>query len=204
MPLSFTAIDFETANRSPASACAIGVVRVRDGAIVETQGHLIRPPTGADVFAPFNVHLHGIGPGHVVDAPGWGQLLPDLVEMVGDDVVVAHNARFDMGVAAATSRAVGAPIPPWRFSCSLRMARHTFVLRSYALPSAARAAGFELRHHHDASADAEACAAIVLGVAHAREVDDWPSLEAATRVAIEPLAALPGTRIDRLIRNATF
>ncbi|HBU41902.1 MAG TPA: DNA polymerase III subunit epsilon, partial [Microbacterium sp.] len=38
MSLDFTAIDFETANSSNASACAVGLARVRDGEIVETAG----------------------------------------------------------------------------------------------------------------------------------------------------------------------
>ena len=39
-----TAIDFETANGSPASACAVGLVRIRDGAVVERATWRIRPP----------------------------------------------------------------------------------------------------------------------------------------------------------------
>jgi len=31
MPLNFVAIDFETANGSPASPCAVGLIRVVDG-----------------------------------------------------------------------------------------------------------------------------------------------------------------------------
>jgi DNA polymerase-3 subunit epsilon len=41
--LDFTAIDFETANSSSASACAVGLARVRDGRVVETAGWLIKP-----------------------------------------------------------------------------------------------------------------------------------------------------------------
>lgn len=41
---SFTAIDFETANRLCNSACAVGAVQVRDGRVVERAYELIRPP----------------------------------------------------------------------------------------------------------------------------------------------------------------
>ena len=40
----FVAIDFETADPGADSACAIGVVRVRDGRIAERIARLIRPP----------------------------------------------------------------------------------------------------------------------------------------------------------------
>ena len=38
VPLDFTAIDFETANGSNASACSVGLVKVRDGEIVDRIG----------------------------------------------------------------------------------------------------------------------------------------------------------------------
>ena len=60
VPLDFTAIDFETANSSPASACSVGLVRVRDGRIVATAGWLIRPPAGHDEFQEWNTKIHGI------------------------------------------------------------------------------------------------------------------------------------------------
>jgi len=42
---TFAAIDFETANHDPASACAVGIVIATDGRIVHREHHLIRPPT---------------------------------------------------------------------------------------------------------------------------------------------------------------
>ena len=60
MPLDFTAIDFETANSSNASACAVGLVRVRGGEVVDKTGWLIRPPAGHDAFFELNTRIHGI------------------------------------------------------------------------------------------------------------------------------------------------
>ena len=47
MPLDFTAIDFETANQSSASACSVGLVKVRGGVVVDTASWFIRPPFGS-------------------------------------------------------------------------------------------------------------------------------------------------------------
>jgi DNA polymerase-3 subunit epsilon len=41
--MNFTAIDFETANNSRSSACALGAVKVENGVITERKEWLIRP-----------------------------------------------------------------------------------------------------------------------------------------------------------------
>ncbi|WP_270451933.1 3'-5' exonuclease [Kocuria marina] len=169
MPVSFTAIDFETANRSPASACALGVVRVRDGQVVDTQYSLIRPPLGHDGFEPGNVRIHGIRPADVAHAPTFDLLWDWMCENISpedpDSVLVAHNAVFDTGVIKAANRACGGTARTWDYACTLRLARAAYTLRSYALPSASRAAGAEVVEHHNALSDSLACAGIVLDLA---------------------------------------
>ncbi|MES1169311.1 MAG: exonuclease domain-containing protein, partial [Leifsonia sp.] len=98
MPLDFTAIDFETANGSAASACSVGLVKVRDGQVVDKIGWFIQPPSGHDHFVEWNTRIHGITADMVIDAPTWADQLADLRAYVDDDVLVAHNAGFDMGV----------------------------------------------------------------------------------------------------------
>ena len=187
MPLDFAAIDFETAGPSAASACSVGVAVVEDGTVVERVGWLIRPPAGHDVFSEWNVRIHGITPDRVVDAAGWAEQMDDLLAALGDRPVVAHNARFDMGVIKAACFASGVRTPPIEYFCSLRIARRTYALTSYRLPVAAMAAGFEDFSHHDALADAEACAAIVV---HAAKRHD-------TAEIIDLLTAV-GDRLTRL------
>jgi DNA polymerase-3 subunit epsilon len=185
--LDFTAIDFETANSSAASACSVGLVKVRGGKVVDRAGWFIRPPLGHDHFQEWNVRIHGIQPQDVADAAGWVEQLADLVEFAEDDHLVAHNAGFDMGVIRAACAATLVACPEYSYLCSLQVARRTYNLESYRLPVAAMAAGFEGFHHHDALADAEACAAIVIHAAKRHE--------AAT---IADLAALTGARLGRI------
>lgn len=165
VPLDFTAIDFETANGSPASACSVGLVKVRDGQVVDRMGWYIQPPFGHDHFVDWNIRIHGITPDMVLDAPGWVEQLADLVSYAEDDILVAHNAGFDMGVIKAACLATGVTVPQYRYMCSLQLARKTYHLDSYRLPSVAMAAGFEDFAHHDAVADSEACAAIMIHAA---------------------------------------
>ncbi len=180
VPLDFVAVDFETAGPSAASACSVGVVVVQEGRVVERAGWLIRPPVGHDVFTEWNVRIHGITPDRVVGALGWADQMEDLLAALGDRPVVAHNARFDMGVIRAACSASGVLTPPLDYFCSLRIARRTYALTSYRLPVAATAAGFADFPHHDAVADAEACAAIVVHAAARHGAADLAGLLEAT------------------------
>lgn len=189
--MDFTAIDFETANSSGASACSVGLVKVRDGRVVDRVHWYIRPPFPHDEFSEWNVRIHGITPAMVADAPGWGTRVAGLREFARDDVLVAHNAGFDMGVIVKSSVALGIAVPDYRSLCSLQVARRTYHLDSYRLPVAAMAAGFEDFSHHDALADAEACAAIIVHAAARHEARDIEQLAHVTRVrfgAIGPVA----------------
>ena len=197
MPLDFTAIDFETANSSRASACSVGLVRVRAGQVVAAEGWLIKPPPGHDEFLEWNTKIHGIRVEDVATAPTWADQFDRLADFAADDVLVAHNAGFDLSVLRVASEVTGFDAPPYRSLCSLQVARKTYRLDSYKLPIAAAAAGFAEFSHHDALADARASAAIVVDAARlagARDVDalatalglrvtDAPALEAQRAVA---------------------
>ena len=187
MPLDFTAIDFETANSSSASACSVGLVKVRDGRIVDRVGWLIKPPLGHDAFTEWNTRIHGITASDVMGAMLWAEQLPELVAFAEGDHLVAHNAGFDMGVIAAACAASLIETPSFSYLCSLQVARKTYHLDSYRLPVAAMAAGFEDFEHHNALADAEACAAIIVHAAKRHEASD-----------IAALATITGSRIGAI------
>lgn len=187
MPLDFTAIDFETANSSSASACAVGLTRVRDGRVVATAGWLIRPPAGHDRFFELNTGIHGIRAEDVADAPEWTAQLTDLTAFIGDDVLVAHNAGFDMSVLRRACDVTDDDCPPYRYVCSLQVSRKTYELPSYRLPFVAAAAGFLDFAHHDATADALACAHIMIDAARRAGAHD-----------VIELAMLLGLRVPQI------
>lgn len=187
MPLDFTAIDFETANSSSASACAVGLARVRDGRIVASQGWLIRPPQGHDRFFELNTRIHGIRESDVADSKDWSGQMADLTAFIGDDVLVAHNAGFDMTVLRRACEVTGDAYPAYRYVCSLQVSRKSYELESYRLPIVAAAAGFLDFAHHDATADALACAHIMIDAAARAGVQD-----------IVELAMLLGLRVPQI------
>ncbi|MFC7402719.1 exonuclease domain-containing protein [Citricoccus sp. GCM10030269] len=165
MALDFTALDFETANGFRGSPCSVGVVRVRNGQPVERAYWLMRPPSGFDRFDARNVQIHGITAEQVAGAPRFAEVFGNLADFIGDDPLVAHNAGFDMGVIESALEVSGRDIPRFDYACSLQVARRSYQLASYALPMAAQEAGHPLENHHDALADAEACAWIMIDVA---------------------------------------
>ncbi len=185
--LNFVAIDFETANSSPASPCAVGLVRVVEGELQESLSMLFQPPLGYDWFHPGNIAVHGIKPEDVADAPGYGEILPELLLFTEGLPLIAHNASFDMGVLREASKAVEFDLPNLSYACSLKMARKTYELESYRLNAVAYAIGHEEFNHHDALADADACARIVLHMANRHEVEDLMGLLEKTSQRLLPL-----------------
>ncbi|NDD25362.1 MAG: DNA polymerase III subunit epsilon [Actinobacteria bacterium] len=187
MALNFTAIDFETANGSPSSPCAVGLVKVSAGKIIDSYQTLIQPPYPHDWFEPGNIKIHGIKPSDVVSAPSWETALGEMIEFISGDDLMAHNAGFDMGVLLASIQTIDAEIPDLRYGCSLLMARKTYNLESYRLNQVAYAIGHEEFDHHDALADSDACARIVIHMAKRHEVESLEDLAKATNQTIKSL-----------------
>jgi DNA polymerase-3 subunit epsilon len=154
----FVAIDFETADHSPDSACALGLVRVEEMRIVHRETVLIRPPRRQFVFS----WLHGITWEMVAGEPGFAETWPRLLPMLeGAAFLAAHNAPFDRRVLSACCAAAGLAPPGITFVCTVQLARRRWGQRRNDLASVCRRLGIGLVHHH-AGSDAEACARIVI------------------------------------------
>src|SRR5262245_16662996 len=155
---TFVAIDFETADHGPDSACAVGLVRVEGLKVVHRASLRLRPPRSYVLFT----HIHGITWEMVKDAPGFADAWPGLAPILdGASVVAAHNAPFDRRVLAACCRAAGLGVPPLPFLCTVQLARRTWGLKPNDLPSVCQRLGIGLVYH-DPLSDAEACARIVI------------------------------------------
>ena len=162
---TFVAIDFETASARRDSACAVGVAVGCAGRVVLSRTYLIRPPTRQFTFTG----LHGLDWEDVRDAPTFAELWPALSTWIADAAfVAAHNAPFDRSVLHACCARYRLRPPPTRFACTVQLARERWGIRPTKLPDVCRRLGIPLRHH-DAGADAVACARIVL----AAEADGW-------------------------------
>ena len=189
MSLSFCAIDFETANSFRGSPCAVGLVKVVDGRVVDTRRLLMRPPEGYDEFDPFNIELHGITPAMVRREPRFADRLPEILAFAEGLPLVAHNAAFDMGVIRDACAVSDLPCPATSYACTLVFSRMTWSLLSYSLPWVAEAAGVSFDHHHDPEADARAAASILLAIAHHYGATTLEEIAAATHAWLGTMTA---------------
>ncbi len=165
MGLDFTAIDFETANGFRGSPCSVGLTKVRGGRIVEEASWLMRPPARYDHFDYHNVRIHGITARDVAGMPRFGELFPEIGAFIGDDILAAHNAAFDLGVIRSGLEVSGLAGPGYDYVCTVMLSRRCYSLVSNSLPFAAEEAGVPLVNHHDAAEDARACAGILIDIA---------------------------------------
>jgi DNA polymerase-3 subunit epsilon len=163
--LDFTAIDFETANGFRGSPCAVGLTKVRGGKVVAEASWLMRPPANHDHFDYHNVRIHGIRAEDVAGLPRFGDLFPEIGAFIGDDILAAHNAAFDLGVIRSGLEVSGLPGPAFDYVCTVMLSRRCYSLVSNSLPFAAEEAGVPLVNHHDAGEDARACAGILIDIA---------------------------------------
>ena len=158
----FAAIDFETANEQPSSVCSVGVVIVRGGEVVDTFYSLIHPEP--EYYQWFCRRVHGLSPEDTEDAPVFPQVWAQIAQMVEGLPLVAHNARFDEGCLKAVHRVYQMDYPEYVFFDTLAASRAFYGHRlpNHQLQTVAAACGYDLKHHHHALADAEACAAIAV------------------------------------------
>ena len=166
-------------------------MRVRGGVVVDRAEWLIKPPPGHAQFLPFNIKIHGITPAMVAGARDWAEQLTELRDFIGSDIAVAHNASFDMGVIRAACAETVTPTPKLRYLCSVQVSRKTYEIASHRLPLSAAAAGFVDFAHHNALADAEACAAIITDAARRHGASDLTQLAKTAGLRIQQLKAIP-------------
>ena len=162
----FVAFDVETANDDWGSICQIGLVRYENGVEVESESWFCTPPEPLNFFEPANIAIHGITAEQVAGEPTFAEVLPKMVDFVGDLPLVAHNAQFDFTAVSRACAAAGIETPVFNFGCSLALSRSSRLkFHNHRLPTVAQALGVELRKHHDATEDARACAGITIELA---------------------------------------
>lgn len=157
---SYVAIDFETANESRDSACAIGVAVMENGRVAHSFQRLIRPPT--DYFSEWNFRVHGIHWKDVASEPEFPDVWADVQECIGRaSYFVAHNAGFDQDVLAACCDSYGLASPDTDFICTIEAASSIWDLDCYKLPRVCEFLRIPLSHHN-AQSDAAASASILI------------------------------------------
>ena len=167
----FIAIDVETANNAPTSICAIGAVKVTDGCITDRFYQLVKPEPDWYIRY-FSESIHGIYPEDTAEEPTFDIVWQNMCRQFGldddnlpDTAFVAHNKVFDERCLKATHKVYGMTWCDSPFYCTLTASRRKIprqLIGSHSLPSVCDFLGIPFYNHHNALADAEACAKIAM------------------------------------------
>lgn len=190
--MAFVAIDTETANPARGSICSIALVRFEQGTAVDSFSTLVRPPAELREFTVFHTSIHGIRESDVANAPEFPEVWHFAERFIGDDVLVAHNAAFDMSVIRSAHRFSGLEHPRLHYACTLVTARRMLNLLSYGLPWVADALGVTLQNHLHALADATAAGEVMNALIAHEGAHDVHGLLHALGLPVGTL--LPGVR----------
>lgn len=158
---NFAAIDFETANSERTSVCAVGVVVVRDSEITDTFYSLIQPEP--NYYSYWCQRVHGLGPEDTDDAPVFPDVWAQIEPLIEGLPLVAHNKSFDESCLKAVFRCYQMDYPDYEFYCTCQTSKRLLKqLPNHQLQTVAAYCGYDLKRHHHALADAEACAHIAM------------------------------------------
>ncbi|GFZ32401.1 DNA polymerase III subunit epsilon [Clostridium zeae] len=160
--MNFIAIDFETANEKRNSPCSIGVVVVENGHVVEKVHHLIRPKEMR--FMPINIGIHGIRPSMVENEPEFDEVWQKIEHHFDGNLVIAHNASFDISVLRNSAELYGIELPSFKYMCTMKLSKNFYKeIENARLNTVNDFLGYEFKHH-DALYDALACTNILLNI----------------------------------------
>ncbi|WP_322098457.1 DEDD exonuclease domain-containing protein [Nakamurella alba] len=108
--ITFVVVDLETTGGSAVTEMIteIGAVKVRGGEVLGEFATLVDP---GRAIPPQITMLTGISDAMVMDAPRIDAVLPAFLEFTRGTVLVAHNARFDIGFLKAACARQGLPWP---------------------------------------------------------------------------------------------
>jgi DNA polymerase-3 subunit epsilon len=168
--MNFTAIDFETANAL--DPCEIGLTKVENGKIVETKSWLIKPAC-FPYMNRYHEMVHGISSNDLQREPHFEHIWGEIKPFIEDELIVAHNAGFDMNVLRFILAYYDLAIPCIEYFCSVSLSRKVWKNLPNKYSLGALCDEFNIRfNHHRAGDDARACAQIVLKAIEETQMTD--------------------------------
>ncbi|MCT4663091.1 MAG: PolC-type DNA polymerase III [Tissierellales bacterium] len=157
----FVVFDLETTGFSPITnkITEIGAVKIVEGKIVDRYSQLVNP----EEPIPLKIQeLTGITNNLVENEPTIENCLKDFLNFVGDAVLVAHNASFDMSFLKENARRIGEDVRNPSLD-TLQLSRILLKnLKSHKLNRIAKHLNISLENHHRAVDDSAATGEILL------------------------------------------
>ncbi len=150
-------LDFESTGLNTASAriIEIGAVRLVDGTVTDTFEELVDP---GEPLKPKIIELTHIDDVMLHDKPKAEEILPKLLEFIGDCPIAAHNADFDANLLKTELKRIGRTFSN-PVTDTLTYARKLYPeLKSFKLGALCKHLGVSLKNAHRAVHDAAATA----------------------------------------------
>ncbi len=164
--MKFLSIDFETANDSLLSACAIGAAYFENMETSNTSHSLIKPPLFHKKLKTENFNIHKIDYSEYSKSKNfktiWFQLVEQLQIIENDEThFVCFNAIFDLSVLMNLTKKYNIK-KNFVFYDPMEIAKHIWPDReSYSLKNLSKDFDIELNHHNPLS-DAIAAGRLVI------------------------------------------
>jgi DNA polymerase-3 subunit epsilon len=158
----FSVVDIETTGSVAGrdGLTEIAVVTVAEGRIERSWRSFVNPCAPIPAFI---TQLTGISDDMVAAAPPIRELLPGIVDRIGDRILVGHNVRFDAGFIDFELRRHGFDRLTNPKVDTLALARRTIAqVANYKLGTLTRELGLDVERHHRALADATATAELLV------------------------------------------
>ncbi|KGX93137.1 DNA polymerase III subunit alpha [Pontibacillus halophilus JSM 076056 = DSM 19796] len=152
----YVVFDVETTGLSAVydTIIELAAVKVREGEIVDRFESFANPH---EPLSDTTTELTGITDDMVKDAPEVEQVIEDFYQWMGDSILVAHNASFDMGFLNAGLEKIGREHAKNPVIDTLELARLLLPnLKNHRLNTLCKQFDIELTQHHRAIYDAEA------------------------------------------------
>ena len=181
----------------------IGAVRVKNGKICEKYSTFVNP----ERKIPERItELTSITDDMVKDAPIIEKVLPEFLEFIGDNALVAHNAGFDHGFIRQKAKEQGMETD-FTVVDTVGLARVLFPeLAKYKLDNIAKKLKISLENHHRAVDDAGATAEIFekfVEMCAERDIKDVDQLNEQGKISPDTIKKLPTYHAVIFMRNET-
>lgn len=148
----YVVIDFETTGLSPETdeIIEIGMIKFADGDEPECYHSLVNP--GRNISTRIS-ELTGLANNDLKNAPHIQDIIYDIFQFIDDNILVAHNAPFDVGFLAAAYRKVGISATIYYID-TVALARRAFPgLSNYKLCTLASTLSLGKEQEHRALSD---------------------------------------------------
>lgn len=161
---TFVAVDVETTGTIAAKdkITELGALKVQGGAVVDSFETLVNPGR----YIPYDItHLTGITDDMVHNAPTIGEVMPRFLTFLGDAILIAHNASFDLRFINAELLALGLNRLDNVVLCTYKLGRRIFTeSKQHSLNKMSKFFGVVNASPHRAGSDAAACAQIFINM----------------------------------------